>query len=139
MIYDQSYGIVPLRKKEESGSFDVFLIQHRKGHWAMPKGHPEGSENPIETAKRELFEETGLEVERILFDAPLIEKYQFRNGQTMIYKTVSYFVALVKGQEKLQRSELKDGEWLSFDAALQKATFAEARSILTQVKDLLDK
>ena len=133
---DQSYGIVPLRKKESNWA--VFLVQHRTGHWAMPKGHPEGSESPLETAKRELFEETGLQIEEFLSDTPLIEEYQFQNGSTRIHKKVGYFVAIVTGQERLQLAELKDGCWFSFQEAFERVTFSEARSILRQTMEVLD-
>ena len=44
----------------------VLLIQHRKlGKWLPPGGHIDPNETPPEAAKREVLEETGLEVELI--------------------------------------------------------------------------
>jgi 8-oxo-dGTP pyrophosphatase MutT (NUDIX family) len=50
----------PLKGKQ------VLLIYHPKLHkWLPPGGHMEENETPIECAKREVFEETGLEIEII--------------------------------------------------------------------------
>lgn len=38
-----------------------FLLIQRKGRWDLPKGRLETNENLLETAKREISEETGLE------------------------------------------------------------------------------
>ena len=41
----------------------LLLLRHRHGgHWSFPKGHVEGEETEIETALREIREETGLSV-----------------------------------------------------------------------------
>lgn len=43
------------------------LLLHHKKHniWVPPGGHVEANETPAETAKREAFEETGIEIEFI--------------------------------------------------------------------------
>ena len=40
----------------------VLMVRSRKG-WSFPKGHQESGETPVQTARREVFEETGIEVE----------------------------------------------------------------------------
>ena len=69
------------------------LLKQHQGHWGFPKGHFEGEETEKETAVREIFEETGLNVkfhddfrETIqYFPAPFIFK-------TVIYTFSSFFV-----------------------------------------------
>ncbi len=65
---EYAYGVIPLRY--DNSKYEVFLIQHRKGyHWGFPKGHPEAEDSNIEdTSKRELKEETGLDIQQFLFD-----------------------------------------------------------------------
>lgn len=132
---ERSFGVVPLRQVQ--GAWEVFLIQHTHGHWSYPKGHVEAGENPLETAKRELFEETGLVIERLLADTPLTEHYRFNNKGVAIDKTVGYFIAEVSGVAKLQTEELKDGRWMNFTEAAGVLTYAEAKSILKKVQAII--
>ena len=48
---------------------EVLLVKRRYapmvGHWGLPAGYIEGSEDPARTARREVFEETGLHVRPI--------------------------------------------------------------------------
>ena len=62
MTLEFSYGIIPF--KYDSHGVKVLLIQHLCGHWAFPKGGAELNEHPIDTAQRELKEETNLDVKR---------------------------------------------------------------------------
>ena len=56
-------------KKEKSCGCIVFndgkvlLVRHNKGHWDFPKGHVEPGETEEQTAKREVKEETNIDVE----------------------------------------------------------------------------
>ena len=64
MINDASFGVIPFKKIK--GVWHVFLICHHDGHWGFPKGHPEGEETSIQAAERELFEETGLKISKLV-------------------------------------------------------------------------
>ncbi len=135
-IEDQSFGIVPLC--QEGKQWKVFLILHKEGnHWGFPKGHLHGEETPIEAATRELKEETGLDVVRLLDKKALAEQYQFRRKGYLIRKTVSYFPAVVAGNVLLQLEEIREGGWFVFEEALKKLTFKEGRSICTQLMNVL--
>jgi len=57
---EASAGIVVVRNEGERR--DVLLVKRAAGEMALPKGHIEGGEAPIDAAIRELFEETGMEV-----------------------------------------------------------------------------
>ena len=48
---------------EHDGETHILLLKHRcGGHWSFPKGHMEAGETEMETALREIREETGLRV-----------------------------------------------------------------------------
>lgn len=132
---EYSFGVVPLRQK--SGIWEVFLIQHQAGHWNMPKGHVEGLEVPLATAKRELFEETHLSVQKILLEEPLFEHYEFRRDGHFIQKSVGYFIAEVTGDVLLQEKEIKDGKWMLLSTAHERATFPQAKAILQKVSKMI--
>ena len=51
MIEDFSCGVIPYRVVD--GTRQFLLIQHKAGHWAFPKGHPEAGETNLQTARRE--------------------------------------------------------------------------------------
>jgi 8-oxo-dGTP pyrophosphatase MutT (NUDIX family) len=128
MAQEFSYGIVPLR--EDGGHVEVLLILHRGArYWTFPKGHKNPGETDLETASRELKEETGLEVERYLSSVPYIEKYTFYKFQDKVHKTVAYYPAFVHGSLQLQVEEVLEARWLSLEKALSLLTFPEAREI----------
>lgn len=136
IVDEESFGIIPLA--QQNGVWKVFLILHRGGrHWAFPKGHSNPGETPVESAIRELKEETGLDIERFLQDTPFVETYKFFKKTQMVTKRVSYYPAIVSGKLRLQVEEIQQGAWLTFPEALQLLSFKEARSICTQVLDLL--
>jgi bis(5'-nucleosidyl)-tetraphosphatase len=136
-IEDESFGIIPL--KREGDAWHVFLILHKEGnHWGFPKGHRQGEESPLESATRELKEETGFDIVRVLGEAPIIESYQFRRRGQTILKKVHYFPALVSGVFIMQIEEIREGRWVTFEEALKQLTFKEGRSICTELMKQLN-
>jgi bis(5'-nucleosidyl)-tetraphosphatase len=131
MIKVESFGIVPFLK--EGGTWKVLLILHSQGnHWGFPKGKANPNETALETATRELKEETGLIVTEVLRENPMIEQYQFRRKKQFIVKSVQYFPAFVGGAMKLQEEEIRDAKWMTIPDAMQQLTFREARHILQE-------
>ena len=62
MLHEKSCGAIVYRRFH--GNIEILLIKHiNSGHWSFPKGHVEGDETELETARREIKEETGLDVE----------------------------------------------------------------------------
>jgi bis(5'-nucleosidyl)-tetraphosphatase len=133
MIKVESFGIVPFLN--ENGTWKVLLILHREGnHWGFPKGKANPGEIPLAAASRELKEETGLSVLKVLREDPLTEQYQFRRKKQLIIKTVQYFPALVEGALQLQEEEIREAKWLTIQEAMQQLTFREARHILQEFR-----
>lgn len=131
-----SFGVIPLR--QEGGVWEVFLVQHVKGaYWAMPKGHKELLEAPLDTAKRELFEETGLTIESLIVEEPIFEHYEFTRDNQHIEKTVGYFIAKAHGKVVLQAKEIMAGKWVTLQKAIEMVTFSEAKDILHKVQMII--
>lgn len=129
---EESFGIIPLKQEGKEWSF--FLILHKNGnHWGFPKGKREVEETPLESAARELFEETGLKIERLLTDVPIFEKYIFSRKGKQVEKSVTYFPALVSGEVLLQEQEVREGGWFPYEQALKRLTFQEARNLCKQL------
>ena len=136
---EKSCGIVLFNSDE------FLLIQHPtksngdEGHWDFPKGHVEGNETELETAKRELIEETGI-VNFRLFDGfrHRIE-YNFQKGNEMVPKEVIFFLAESNTKEVELSSEHQNFVWLNKDLAYNKLTYTNAKEVLAAVKIFLEK
>ncbi len=136
MKQEFSCGIVPLRKGDNE--IEVLLIFHRGGrNWAFPKGHKDPGETDLQTAERELNEETGLTVSSFLSKTPYKETYQFYKFKDKISKTVIYFPAFVEGTLKLQEEEIIDARWIPLSQANRHLTFKESKEICQKVQSLL--
>jgi bis(5'-nucleosidyl)-tetraphosphatase len=135
---DYSYGVIPLSLDKKG--YTVFMIRHGEGHWGIPKGHPEFGEKPLQTAQRELKEETGLETEKIFKEPQFYEKYSFTSRKRRIFKIVTYFLGEIKDKRtKLQASEIGDGKWLDLEEAIDVATFQPTKQVLKDVQKYLEK
>jgi len=132
---EKSFGIIPLKKEE--GRWKVLLIKHQTGHWAFPKGHPDEGESPIETATRELKEETSLKIVDLISETPLQENYIFKRKDSLVYKAVDYFLAVVGGGITIQADELADYEWVDLFEAKMKITFPEGKNLCTEAEKKL--
>lgn len=131
-----SYGIIPLIRGKEG--WQCFMIQHRKEHfWGFPKGHANPGETSVETAIRELFEETHLKVLEILDPTPLVEKYLCKEQEKLIEKTVQFYLATVSGHPKVDGEEVLQGRWLSLQQALGLITYPEGKQLMEEVIHLM--
>jgi len=110
------------------GGERVYLIVHQKaGHWGLPKGHSEPGETEVCTARREIFEETGLSVE-VCPDFRYVISYTPAPGVT---KDVVFFAALCRdGSLCVQPEEIKEAVWLPFERALGLVTHEGTREVL---------
>lgn len=124
MIDEKSCGCIIVNENK------VLLIQHNEGHWDFPKGHVEENETEVETAIREVKEETNLDVE-VYEDKKYISEYYTNKGK---FKQVVYFLAnSINTELKMQEEEIQNIEWISFEEAINKITYDNSREILRQV------
>lgn len=136
MIHDKSYGIVPLKKLK--GEWHVLLVQHGAAlYWGFPKGHAEKEESPQEAAIRELREETNLEVVRFFCETPLEEHYFFTWHGERVEKTVSFYIAVVKGKVKLQVEEIGGSKWVPLALGPDYLTYDTDKSICKNAKAIV--
>lgn len=124
MKYEKSCGAVIFDNDK------VLVIQQVAGHWGFPKGHVEQGETELETAKREIKEETNLDVE-IDETKRFVEKYSPAEG---VEKEVVFFVAKkIGGDIKVQEEEVKATEWLYPNEAMDRLTYETSKNILRMV------
>jgi bis(5'-nucleosidyl)-tetraphosphatase len=138
MKNDQSMGVIVFFQFPRSVKY--LLIKHRKGHWSFPKGHADKGETKLETALRELKEETGVTKIQLLKKSVLLkEVYKFANGKGIkILKKVNYFIAEAKSRKvKIDYNEVVNYKWCTLKAGLEKITFSESVSILKKADKIV--
>lgn len=127
VLKEKSCGAV-IYTKNEIGSIEYLLIKHKNGgHWSFPKGHMEAGETEIETAVREILEETGLDVK-------IDQNFRFEmeySPKPKILKKVVYFVAETKIKEIVcQIEEVIDSIWVGYESATRKLIHIESRNLM---------
>ncbi len=127
---DKSCGVVLLN------SGKVLLLRHSStssrggGHWDFPKGHIDDGESEIQTALRELEEETGIAHVKVIDGFHDTITYTFSGGQEQIGKEVVFFLATTKESKVTLSHEHIDYSWLDFDSAFSRLTYDNARQVL---------
>lgn len=113
----KSFGIIPIYK--DNNGYKILLVKNTKsGQWGLPKGTPEGNEEPIQTAKRELREETGISAVEIPEEPTFSERYSFEENGIKYEKTNLYYICFVN--EMIIGNNLDnidEARWVSFDEA----------------------
>ena len=121
-------------KQEKSCGAVVFkdgkiLVEHMAGgHYSIPKGHVEEiDEDDYATARREIKEETGLEIEFL----PGFEKDIVYSPHAGCLKKVRFFLAEVKsGELKIQKEEVQDIYFLTPEDAMYVLTHDSDRQVV---------
>ena len=130
------YGVIPLRKLEEG--WQVLLVQHKQGdYWSFTTGHSEEGEEPLDTAVRELKEETGLEIDEWMGEMVLSESYAFERDGEPIEKTVFYTIAKVSGAIEIHTDDILSVDWFDINQAEDMITFEASKDVLRELKTLL--
>lgn len=122
----------------DNGIRKYLLLKHRRGHWDLPKGNIELGEDPIETAERELIEETGIRKFRF-YDGyrEVIEYYYRRRGGILVHKKVIFFLAEALSNDVKISSEHIDYRWVDYSSALELATFKNTRNLIEKAEKFL--
>lgn len=134
MLKEICCGSVVFSKKD--GQLYVLLTQNLQGrHWSFPKGHVEGSETRLETAQREVFEETGVHINPIEGYLGSVS-YSTRGGSV---KTVWYFVSIVPHESALvpQPEEVSAIRWVPFSQAGSVITYRRDYDLLVEAHNYL--
>ena len=137
MAIEITAGAVVYRRNE-AGEIEYLLLQSQnKGHfWGFPKGHVEGQESLLETAQREIKEETQL-VLPIDTSFHVYTEYDLPNGNR---KQMTLYTAELNQSEdiKLQVEEIKNCGWFTYREALERLTYDNLKELLDQVNTYLE-
>lgn len=132
MRLEKSCGAVVYK---EAGGRRLYLIERtRSGHTSIPKGHVEGSETELQTALREIKEETNLNV-AIDEGFRFFTHYTTRKG---LDKEFVVFTAVPLSEElKPQESEVSELVWMEFKDALAALEYEAHKEALIKAEEYL--
>lgn len=144
MKVEKSVGAIIFQRE---GGETKYLLLHRsfdpktgfKEFWGFSRGLVEKDEDEIETVRRELKEETGLE--EITFVPGFRESFQFffRFRGELVKKTAYYYLVEVKEGKVVLSEEHDDYAWLTFEEALDRLTHKNSKDLLKKVQEHLAK
>ncbi len=130
--FEKTGGAVMFTEKD--GERRYLLIKNESGHIGFPKGHIDYGETELQTAKREVFEETGLDL------VPLgdfrYEYSYFTREKTK--KTGVFFIGHYDYREpEIQEDEILDDWLLPYEKAIELLNFPEDRVLLTKAEEYI--
>ncbi len=134
MKFEKSCGGVVFSR--EFGDVRYLIIESHEGIFGFPKGHMENGETEMETAVREIFEETGLRPD---FISGFKEEQEYLLPRKKgVIKKVTYFLAEFENQEiVIQEKEIKSARLLSFDDAIKILQFQNAKDVLKSADEFI--
>jgi len=106
--FEKSCGVLPFRTVNEKREF-LLVFESFSKCWSLPKGHMEAGETEVQTALRELFEETGLTAELDTSNSASIEYPIYDTAR----KQVVFFLGEVTGEPKVREGEIDRYKWVT--------------------------
>ncbi|TWT96355.1 bis(5'-nucleosyl)-tetraphosphatase [Neorhodopirellula pilleata] len=93
-----------------------FLLMRHKDRWDLPKGHCDGNETYLETAHREMEEETGIPASTCRFEADFQFDIQYevtykKSPGQVFQKKIRYFLAWIPNEVKIEVTEHEGYQW----------------------------
>lgn len=138
MIYERSSGAIMASIKKDSNEEEFLLLHHTAGHWDLPKGNIEVGEDELGAARREIFEETGIQVVNFLEGFRKKIEYQYMRGETLIQKEVIFHIIRTDTRKIILSNEHIGYVWENYDNAVKKLTYVNAKRLLTEAKKFLE-
>ena len=120
---EKSCGAVVYNPERQS----FLIIKMLNGNWGFPKGHTENQETDIQTAIREVTEETGIKIEILDGFKKSIKYIPFPE----VLKEVIFFIGITKEEKVvIDKGEIEDYMWCSYEEALKMITYKPQRDIM---------
>lgn len=106
-LFHKSCGVLPYRIVDGRKEF-LLVFEQFSQCWSIPKGHMEAGETEVETALRELFEETGLAAQLDTSKSAVIEYPISPVGR----KQVVFYLGEVSGTPRTREGEIEGFKWV---------------------------
>lgn len=134
-LYEKSCGAVVVNHTSQGRK--ILLIKNRNAkYWSFPKGHIETGESEIQTAIREVKEETGLDI-RLYKNYRQISDY---NPYGKIRKRVIFFMGETSNSRVIkQEDEIDSYIWVTFKQAEKICCYENDKKIIRTAQQYLRK
>ena len=132
-VEERSAGGIVVDVREGLALIAIIARRNRAGRveWCLPKGHVEPGETLVETAAREVAEETGI-IGRVLVELGTID-YWFATSTKRVHKFVHHYLLEATGGELSIENdpdhEAIDVAWMRLDEVHRRLTFPNERRI----------
>lgn len=142
MPIEKSTGAVVFRWEKNSVYYLLLhypsSVRARKDYWDFPKGHMEEGEGEVETATREIEEETGIKELKFVPGFKEQISYFFKFKGKTVFKTVVFYLAETKTDSIKLSFEHSGFKWLMYEEALKGLTFENAKEMLVKAHKFLN-
>lgn len=131
VVRETTSGGIIFRRSKKTNQLEILLIQDAKNRWTIPKGHVEEGEEPKDTAKREIQEETGLQEMKVMNWLGKVN-FRYRRGHTLVLMTMHiYLVQGLGDTDKLSGEDwLSDIKWLPAQDAMDKIAYEDIGKLI---------
>jgi bis(5'-nucleosidyl)-tetraphosphatase len=141
IAFERSVGAIIYRTLNDK-NIEYLLLKYRNGHWEFPRGKVEDSELEQETMYREIREETGIERITIIKDFRETMRFSYvahgrereerkkEKSCLWVRKTAVFYLAHADHENVELSEEHHAAVWLSYEDAIAKLTYQNARDIL---------
>ena len=149
---EHSAGGVVYRKV--GGNYEFLVSKHSGYHkWVLPKGHIEPGETAVETAVREVHEETGVTA-HVVGEEPVktisywfysdpdesgettrtVKKYQEQGGNKVrVHKQVDFYLMEATADEGKPGWEMEERKWVMYKEAMELLAFETEKEVFGAV------
>lgn len=119
----------------------VALLKDKDDNWVLPKGHFKKGETFVETAIREVLEETQIKLKKEnLIDK--IGEFNYFSDTENSDKNIKVYLFKIDELQKiipLEKENFTEGKWLTLKEAINKVTYQEQKEVLEKVKNVLNR
>ncbi len=123
---------------------NLILVVNQHGRaWSLPKGHAEQDETPLQTAKREIYEESGIKDKDLHFVKELgsYQRYKINKtggDDTSEFKTITIFLFTTKQKTvKPQDPDNPEAQWVAKEEVADLLTHRKDKEFYLSIVDQL--